>query len=122
VSAAGIIQPTSVTAPLLAQLGGKARSLYQLGQLDPTRVPAWFAVSADVFADAMIAAGIDEQVTAALAVAPARQGEHSPDWRSDGLHVPARARREDWEITCGKRSFGDGARRGGEGREAWRAV
>jgi pyruvate,water dikinase len=65
--AQGIIQPSAVTVPALAQLGGKARSLYQLGQLDPERVPAWFAVSADVFGEAMTAAGIDEPVAAALA-------------------------------------------------------
>ncbi|HUH05616.1 MAG TPA: PEP/pyruvate-binding domain-containing protein [Kofleriaceae bacterium] len=76
-SAAAIIQPTEVTALMLAQLGGKARSLYDLGQLDSGRVPAWFAVAAEVFADAVAAAGIEAAITAALArlsdAGPARE-------------------------------------------------
>ena len=62
-----ILEPAAIDAPSLALLGGKARSLYELGRLDGARVPEWFAISADVFRDAVARAGIADAIAAALA-------------------------------------------------------
>lgn len=50
----------------LAKLGGKARSLHELGTTTRVRVPGWFVVSSDVFASAVAAAGIREPLAALL--------------------------------------------------------
>ncbi len=61
-----IIEPGANGGGELAQLGGKARSLCDLAGLEPDRVPAWFAVSAEVFADALDAAGIEDALRGRL--------------------------------------------------------
>ncbi len=63
-----VLEPALLTDASVELLGGKGRSLYQLGKLAPTRVPAWFAVSADVFADALARAGVAAEIDAALAI------------------------------------------------------
>lgn len=62
-----ILQPATLDDAGLALLGGKARSLYELAQRSPARVPEWFAVSAAAFRAAVDAAGIRGELDAALA-------------------------------------------------------
>ncbi len=61
-----ILEPRTITSDQLSQLGGKARSLYELERVDEARVPAWFAVAADAFADAVDTAGIAVEIEDAL--------------------------------------------------------
>jgi rifampicin phosphotransferase len=53
-------------AAVLSHLGGKARSLYELGRLAGARVPHWFAVPAVAFAEAVARAGVGDGIAAAL--------------------------------------------------------
>jgi pyruvate,water dikinase len=66
VNAPSILTPRNLEESTLAQLGGKARSLYKLGQDGAAPVPPWFAISAQVFRDAVAAAGIGAELAAAL--------------------------------------------------------
>jgi len=63
-----VIEPATRSARLdeaaLAALGGKGRSLYELGRLGDLRVPPWFAVAADVFVGAVAEAGIGDDIAA----------------------------------------------------------
>lgn len=82
-----ILDPTAIDAPSLELLGGKARSLYELGRLDGARVPEWFAVSADVFRDAVERAGVGPQIAEALAAL----AEAGPTGNAVGVCVDALA-------------------------------
>ncbi len=61
-----IIEPGAGADGELALLGGKARSLCDLARLEPERVPPWFAVSAELFADALERSGVEAEMRAAL--------------------------------------------------------
>ncbi len=60
-----ILKPTGLPADAASQLGGKARSLYELSERMRVRVPPWFAVSSSAFETALDAAGIREPLRAA---------------------------------------------------------
>lgn len=54
-----VLRPDALAPAQLVNLGGKGRSLYELGRLAPMNVPAWFAVSDSVFALARARHGAD---------------------------------------------------------------
>jgi pyruvate,water dikinase len=80
-----ILEPAAIDAPSLELLGGKARSLYELGRLEGARVPEWFAVSAEVFRDAVDRAGVGARISEALAAL----AEAGPTGNAVGVCVDA---------------------------------
>jgi pyruvate,water dikinase len=61
-----ILKPANLPEDAASQLGGKARSLYELSERIRVQVPPWFAISAAAFDAAVDAAGVRAPLRAAL--------------------------------------------------------